>query len=388
MSGVRCRFCRSESGHLVLDLGLQPACEYFPPMADPAAPEGATDPVFPLRLWLCADCGLAQLADDALLPDEPEGLEPAALTEQRHDAVLAAHAAGLLPAGATVTEGATPHGGSWRTELERLGLHWAAAGEPADVVVDASFGLMHAVDQAAALDALVARMAPGGTLLFGFHSLAAILREQQWNAVRLGHYAYYSVPVLARMLTERGLTISHGWQFSLYGGTVLLAARRGGVSDGSVEKIIEAELAAGVLDPRVVATLQETVDSSIAAMRDLTAEAAASGATVYGYSAASRAVALIYLAGLGTDRLRGVGDASPGKHGCRMPGTAIPVLTPADLVAQRPDVVLLFVSDLMPEVRRALPEIEAAGGRWIDVGSGRPGPGSAVPLGRSGGGRM
>jgi hypothetical protein len=39
-------------------------------------------------------------------------------------------------------------------------------------------------------------------------------------------------------------------------------------------------------------------------------------------------------------------------------------------------------------VRRALPEIEAAGGRWIDVGSGRPGPGSAVPLGRSGGGRM
>ena len=55
-----------------------------------------------------------------------------------------------------------------------------------------------------------------------------------------------------------------------------------------------------------------------------------------------------------------------------MPGTAIPVLTPAELVAARPDVVLLFVSDLMAEVRRALPEIEAAGGRWVDVGSGAP----------------
>jgi hypothetical protein len=55
-----------------------------------------------------------------------------------------------------------------------------------------------------------------------------------------------------------------------------------------------------------------------------------------------------------------------------MPGTTIPVLPPAELAAQRPEVVLLFVSDLMAEVRRALPEIETAGGRWVDVGSGAP----------------
>ena len=42
------------------------------------------------------------------------------------------------------------------------------------------------------------------------------------------------------------------------------------------------------------------------------------------------------------------------------------------VVAQaRPDVVLLFVSDLAAEVRAALPQIEAAGGRWVDAGAGR-----------------
>jgi C-methyltransferase C-terminal domain/Putative zinc binding domain len=368
MSALRCRFCRAEDGDLVLDLGLQPACEYFPPLAaDPTA-----DPVFPLRLWLCADCGLAQLADDAELPDEPEGIEPAALTRQRHDAVLAAAGVGLLPAGATVAEGSTPHGGSWRAELEALGLRWARDGEPADIVVDASFGMMHAPDQAHALDSLVARMTPDGTLLFGFHSLAAILREQQWNAVRLGHYAYYSVPVLVRMLGERGLTVTHAFEFPLYGGTVLLAASRGGEPDGSVEKIIEAELGVGVLEPAALATLQAQVDSSITALRRLATAAADSGAALYGYSAASRAVSLIYLAGIGAELLRGVADASPGKQGCRMPGTAIPVFAPADLVKVRPDVVLLFVSDLMAEVRRTLPEIEASGGRWVDAGSGTP----------------
>ncbi len=224
-------------------------------------------------------------------------------------------------------------------------------------------------------------MTPAGTLLFGFHSLAAILREQQWNAVRLGHYAYYSVPVLARMLGERGLTITHAFRFPLYGGTVLLAATRGGESDGSVEKIIEAELAVGVLEPAAVATLQAQVDSSITAMRRLAEDAVASGDALYGYSAASRAVSLIYLAGIGEDVLRGVADASPGKQGCRMPGTAIPVLSPSDLVAAHPDLVLLFVSDLMAEVRRALPEVEAGGGRWVDVGSGRPELGSASRVG-------
>lgn len=46
------------------------------------------------------------------------------------------------------------------------------------------------------------------------------------------------------------------------------------------------------------------------------------------------------------------------------------MVSPAELVAARPDVVLMFVTDLLPEMRRALPEIEAAGGRWIDAGSG------------------
>lgn len=368
MAQLRCRWCRSTSGEIVLDLGEQPACEYFPPLHDPAP-----DPVFPLRLWLCAGCGLVQLADDADLPDQPEGLEPAALTEQRHDAVVAAHAAGFLPVGATVTEGHTPHGGSWWSELEALGLRRAEPGTPADVVVDGSFGLMHATDQAAALAALVDALAPGGTLLFQFHSLAAILREQQWNAVRLGHYAYYSVPALQTMLARHGFTVTHAWSFPLYGGTVLVAARRGGLPDTSVTELVASETADGVLDAGVVATLQECVDVSSAALRTLTADARARGARVYGYSAASRAVALLYLAGLQDGLLLGVADASPAKQGCRMPGTTIPVIAPVDLVDARPDVVLLFVSDLLSEVRRQLPQIEVTGGSWIDAGLGLKG---------------
>ena len=232
--------------------------------------------------------------------------------------MLAAHAAGLLPAGATVAEGATPHGGSWRTELERLGLRWAGRRRSRPTSWSTrSFGMMHAVDQAAALDALIARLAPDGTLLFGFHSLAAILREQQWNAVRLGHYAYYSVPVLRRMLAERGLTVVNAWQFPLYGGTVLLAARRDGTPDPVGRRDRRGRAGRRCAATRqAVQKLQERVDGSIAALRRLTADAAAAGRSVYGYSAASRAVVADLPGRARTpDRLRGVADASPGKHG-------------------------------------------------------------------------
>jgi hypothetical protein len=48
-----------------------------------------------------------------------------------------------------------------------------------------------------------------------------------------------------------------------------------------------------------------------------------------------------------------------------MPGSRIPIVAPAELVRLRPDRVLLFVPDLLPEVQSTLPEIEANRGRWV-----------------------
>ena len=60
-------------------------------------------------------------------------------------------------------------------------------------------------------------------------------------------------------------------------------------------------------------------------------------------------------------------DAAPAKQGLRMPGTDIPVVSPQRLVADHPNAVLLFLADLLSEVRAAFPHVEAAGGRWVNV---------------------
>lgn len=362
-SDITCRFCRSGDGEVVLDLGAQPAGDHFPPAADPGP-----DAVHPLRMWLCAGCGLAQLVEDPTTAEEPRGAEPEALLRQGDDAVEAMAAAGYLAPGATVAEYGSPHGGSWLERIVARGLRQAGPGEPVDVLVD-NIGIMHDADQGAALAERVARLSPGGVLLVQFHSLASILRGGQWNALRHGHFAYYSTPALAGMLGSAGLTPVHAFWFPLYGGTVLLAATRGGTPDESVAALVAEEEGAGVLAADVVRGLQRAAETQAGELAAFLGAERAAGRSVLGYSAASRAIALLTRAGVGPELLPAIGDSSAAKQGRRLPGSGVPVIAPDELVAARPDAVVLFVADLLPEVRRAMPQVEAHGGRWVVPGA-------------------
>jgi hypothetical protein len=321
-------------------------------------------------MWLCSSCGLAQLVADPTVPEEPRGAEPAALIAQAADAVTRVAAAGLLPAGGRVAEYGSPHGGSWLGLLAARELTPVAASMPADVILDC-FGLMHSADQSAALAERTARVAPGGLLLIQYHSLETIVRLGQWNALRHGHYAYYSTTALAAMMAAHGFRPRMAWRFELYGGTVLLAASHEAdlatPTDGSVEALLTAEAQLGVRDPVVVSGLQRDAEARAKALHDWLVRERSAGRTVLGYGAASRAVALLRAAGVDRALLAAVADASPAKQGLRMPGTGIPVISPAELTRRPPDSVLLFLSDLRSEVGASYPEVEAAGGRWVDA---------------------
>jgi hypothetical protein len=236
---------------------------------------------------------------------------------------------------------------------------------------------MHSADQAAALVERAARVAPGGVLLLQYHSLATIVRLGQWNSLRHGHYAYYSTAALVRMLAEVGFVPCQAWRFDLYGGTMLLAATSGDDAedkgaaatcpDTSVGDLLDEEATLGVEDSARVRALQDSAVSRAEGLHQWLVEQKAAGCTVLGYGAASRAVALLCCAGVDRSLLGAVADASPAKHGRRMPATDIPVVAPAELTVARPDAVALFLPDLMREIRRTLPEVEAAGGHWVDV---------------------
>lgn len=349
-----CRGCGGTALARVLDLGKMPAADDFPALD---APPTAAESGHPLAMDLCAACGLAQLAEDDTHTAEPRGVEPLALRHQAMDALDRVAASGWL-GGRTVREFGSPHGGSWVPMLVERGFHQTDG--PADVVID-SFGIMHEADQLQAFARRAAATAPDGVLLVQFHSLRAIVAQGQWNALRHGHFAYYSLTALRRLLDATGMSIATAWEFDLYGGTVLVAAVHAGISpDETVHALLESE--AELADADTVRRLQRDADRQARALHTWLRRENARGHRVFAYGAASRAISLLHLAGVHRGLLTAVADASPAKQGRRMSGTDVPIIPPSELVAAQPDRVLLTLPDLLPEVSAQWPELE---GRWV-----------------------
>jgi hypothetical protein len=280
-----------------------------------------------------------------------------------------AEAAGFVRPGLRVLEYPSPHGGSWVDQLARRRAVEIETGS-AELIVDI-FGMMHSADQRAALVERRDRLTDDGVLLLQYHTVAAIVRSGIWNALRHAHFAYYSTPVLVEMGRQVGLVAVGCWEYPLYGGTILLAFAKEGSTVAAagqhpdVTAMVERELAEGITTPERVASLGAALQESVAAIEDYLRSTTAAGLRVAGYGAASRTSALLRCARITRDEVVSVADASVAKQGRTMPGNRIPIVSPADLVALRPDRVLLFVPDLLAEVRAAVPEIEEGGGRWV-----------------------
>jgi hypothetical protein len=351
-----CRACACTDLSRVLDLGKVPAGDHFPTATEPVSAE---ESAHPLAMDLCAGCGLAQLAEDDTVADEPRGIEPQALRDQAADAVARVADAGWLR-GTTVREFGSPHGGTWVPLLADRGFSEVAC-EPADVVLD-SFGIMHDPDQRVAFELRAAATAPHGVLLLQFHSLLTIVAQGQWNALRHGHFAYYSLTALTRLLAAAGMSVASAWEFDLYGGTVLVAAVHGQAEpDEGVADILQREKDFGIAYPDVVQRLQHAALDHVARLRDWLLVKAGAQQTVYGYGAGSRVVALFSIAGVDRQLVRAVADASPAKQGRRIPGTEVVIISPEQLVAADPDHVLLTLPDLYGEVQEKYPQLD---GRW------------------------
>jgi Putative zinc binding domain len=81
---IGCRGCGKAALSRVVNLGKVPAADFFPPATDPVRADEASHA---LAMDLCRVCGLAQLAEDDTVTDEPRGVEPQALKDHAKAAI-------------------------------------------------------------------------------------------------------------------------------------------------------------------------------------------------------------------------------------------------------------------------------------------------------------
>lgn len=337
-----CRMCGG--GHLtrVLDLGDQPPCDHFPPADDPGP-----DPTWPLALTICRDCTLVQL--DHVSPPEEIARAVESETLKRHAREVTDRILGRvdLPDPPRVREFSSHHGGSWIDAWVDRGAR--SVENDADVVID-NQSIIHSETADADLADRVAALGEDGVLVIEFHHALRQLTGGQFDTVRHGHPLYFSLHSWSAACERHGLTVVDAWAEDVFGGCLLVAARRGGAPNDAVRQILDDEIDAGATTPQGYERLRELTASVRTELVRHLEDAKAAGHTVAAYGAGSKSCTLLGATGIGPDLLPYTADLSPAKHGRRIPGVGVPIVGPQDLVDRSPDEVVILTWDIADEV--------------------------------------
>lgn len=388
-----CRSCGANAVIGVLDLGEQPVAD---DLSDSAA-EALRAPRYRLALGLCGRCGLVQL-DPAtpLLANSAHGHGAAfSGTVLAHERSWADELLALswLPSRARVLDVGSGTGGLLRPfqnaghavrGWERNGALVAqaeVAGVPTaqlDGTRDRELGeydlvlvnhlLSHADDLDTAVRSLALALAPNGILAVEFHSALGIIVDTQFDVICHAHRSYLSLTALSSALDRHGLVVISARTLPLHGGVIRLQAvpvGSGHQPDSSVAALMHAERASGIDSPDMWAGVSDKAARVRRQLRTALAEHWSAGRAVAGYGAPSRGTTLLNYCGIEAAELPRTADRSPAKWGRYLPGTATAVCTPDQLLADRPEVVLVLVWPLREEVLGQLAELRAAGTRFL-----------------------
>src|SRR5262249_20368452 len=170
---------------------------------------------------------------------------------------------------------------------------------------------------------------------------------------------YYSLTSLKYLLEEHGMEVVRAKRIPTHGGSIRVYAARKGKRpiDESVTRILATEEAE--LVPDRLARFRKGVVMSKLALFSLLKEIVAAGDLVYGVGAPSRASTLINYVGLDEGILDCVVEIKGSyKIGKYIPGTLIPVVDEARLIADQPRYAMLLSWHIAEEL---MPKLTASG---------------------------
>jgi len=236
----------------------------------------------------------------------------------------------------------------------------------ADLIV-ANNVLAHVPDLNDFVAGLACTLAEQGVVTVEFPHLQQLVAQHQFDTVYHEHFSYFSLHTVRTVFAAHGLRIWDVEQLSTHGGSLRIWAAHAGSSyhdTPAVAVLLADEEAAGMLGMDYYRGFQAKADTVKNDLLGYLLQQRRDGRKVAGYGAAAKGNTLLNYAGIRSDLLPYVVDASPHKQGRYLPGSRIPVLAEEHLHAERPDIVLILPWNLRQEITEQLAYIREWGGRF------------------------
>lgn len=398
---MNCRHCRRPLKHRFLDLGFAPPSNAYLAAGDLQAPETW----FPLKLHVCDHCWLVQTEDyaraDELFRHDYAYFSSTSSTWLEHARryVDAMRQRLTLDKSSLVIEVASNDGyllknfvaagipclgieptADTAAAAEALGIpvlreffgealarQLVVRGEQADLILGNNV-YAHVPDINDFTAGLKMALKSGGTVTLEFPHLLRMIEGTQFDTVYHEHFSYLSLHTVRSLFEQAGLRVYDVEELPTHGGSLrVFGCHRDDprADSASVAALIAAEAAGGLRD---LATYRQFQSRAETIKNDLLAfliEQRRAGKKVAAYGAAAKGNTLLNFAGVRPDLLPYVCDAAPSKQGKFMPGSHIPIFSPAALREQQPDYVLILPWNIAAEAQQQNADVHTWGGRFI-----------------------
>lgn len=188
-------------------------------------------------------------------------------------------------------------------------------------------------------------LADDGIWVFEQSYMPLMLETNSYDTVCHEHLEFYALRQIKWMADQVGLKIVDVEFNDVNGGSFSITATKAGVGDNvppAVQKILDDERAAGLDTLVPYREFEARVRRSREDLLAFIDNAIARGKIVAGLGASTKGNVLMQYCNLSADTVVAIGEVNDEKFGHFTPGTVIPIIPQDELLAQKPDYLIVF----------------------------------------------
>jgi hypothetical protein len=397
---TRCRTCGSQNLKFILDLGKTALVNDFLKPEDVPSYKIS----LPLRVVLCSDCSLVQLAetvDPKILYSHYAYVTSTSKTMDTHLNKMMTHllSTARLGSGSKVLEIASNTGVFLKKFKEQgcevLGIE--PASNIADVALVTAIPTRKEFFNSATAKKLKAEWGTAD-LILGRHVFAHIddlkdlvagleavshaetliafevpylvdfFEHTEYDTIYHEHLSYISVRAIEALVKDSVFMLSRVDHYPIHGGSILFHLRHRSSKakpHSSVAHALEREKQLRLTEQATWDVFAQRVNHIRTELPALLRKLKSEGKRIIGYGASAKGNTLLNTCGITTNELDYIIDNTPFKQNKIAPGSWIPVRPPEMLLKDQPDYALLLAWNFAPEIIKRETEFQRRGGRFI-----------------------
>jgi len=233
-------------------------------------------------------------------------------------------------------------------------------------VIHANNVLAHVADLNGFVRGLSLLLKDTGVAVIEVPYVKDMIDRHEFDTIYHEHLCYFSLTALNHLFRRHNLIIENVKHLSIHGGTLRIYARKqNGIEMPAVVDDMLTQEAKWVGNRDFYRGFGAKIEGLRSELLTMLSKLKAEGKRIAVYGASAKGSTLMNYFGIGRTQLDFVVDRNTIKQGHYTPGTHLPIYSPAALLKEKPDYVLLLTWNFADEILHQQAEYRNQGGRFI-----------------------